>query len=394
MKICQAAFGVSHFFELARQLHSHGHLNRIYSTWPRARLRREGLPPNLVETFPWLGTVEYALNRYDVDLPWLSDQLGYANALAFDRWTEQRIPRCDAFVAMSGAGLRTGRLVQDRGGLFICDRGSTHQVYQERIVAEEFLRWGVHSRSNADPRDVAREEAIYSQADIVTVPSNFAAKSFIVQGVPSDKVRIVPLGIDRPGNDLLDPLSISLSDDFEALYVGYVSLRKGFPYLLQAFSRLPFARKRLRVVGGISPEMKRLLPHLPTDRVDFVGHLPRAKVLAAMQSSHVLVLPSIEDGFGLVVSEGLGCGCPVIVSENTGAADLVTDGRNGFVIPIRDADALCDCMERLADGATNVLFREAARRSAEQLGGWREYGERWESLLRNALTGRLIKSPV
>src|SRR6202042_3193828 len=99
------------------------------------------------------------------------DPLGYANAVAFDRWTERRLLRelkapgtqtkIDALIGISGSSLRAGALIQRNGGVFICDRGSTHQRYQEQLLADEFRRWGVNTPPS-DPRDTRREEAIYA----------------------------------------------------------------------------------------------------------------------------------------------------------------------------------------------------------------------------------------
>ena len=134
MRIVQTVFGVFHHFNLARELERRGHLQRVYSTWPWRRLQREGLEHRLVETFPWLHVAEYALGRSPVDLRWLSDHLGYANALAFDRWSEKRLKqlkeRPDALIGISGSSLSSGAWLQREGGIFICDRGSTHQRYQ------------------------------------------------------------------------------------------------------------------------------------------------------------------------------------------------------------------------------------------------------------------------
>jgi len=81
MRIVQAVFGVFHHFELARELDRRGHLQKVYSTWPWARLRQEGLPHAKVETFPWIHTTEILLNRYGLGNRWIDDHLGYANAL-------------------------------------------------------------------------------------------------------------------------------------------------------------------------------------------------------------------------------------------------------------------------------------------------------------------------
>ena len=69
--------------------------------------------------------------------------------------------------------------------------------------------------------------------------------------------------------------------------------------------------------------------------------LPHSQVLDVMMESDVLVLPSLGEGFGLVVTEALACGLPVIVTPNVGASDLVRDGQEGFVVPVCSADADC-----------------------------------------------------
>jgi len=109
MRVTQAVFGVFHHFELAHQLHRRDHLQKIYSTWPWARLKREGLPRSLVATFPLLHTADYLLARTRLYPAAVSVRINAWNARAFDRWTSRVIEPCDAFIAISGAGLLTGR---------------------------------------------------------------------------------------------------------------------------------------------------------------------------------------------------------------------------------------------------------------------------------------------
>lgn len=384
MKITQAVFGVFHHFALARELERRGQLEKVYSTWPWARLKREGLPREKVETWPWLHTPETVLSRYGLLPRWLSDDMGVQNALRFDDWTAKRIAEdTDALVAIAGAGLKTGRLVQQRGGKFVCDRGSTHQRYQERVVSEEYRRWGV-DLPVSDIRDTVREEEIYAQADAITVPSSFALRSYVEMGVPREKVHVIPYGAELSGlrGELAEP------GGFEVLFAGEVGLRKGVPYLLEAFARVKAAGKRLRLAGHVGPDMKRVLGRMPMDGVEVLGALPKAELLGLMRQSHVLVLPSVEDGFGLVMAEAMACGCAVISSTNTGGEDLYSDGLEGFIMPVRDAGAIGDRLQRLADDRELLeSMRRAAVKRVEQIGGWSEYGDRWVSLLRE-LTGR------
>ena len=383
MKIVQAVFGVFHHFELARELERRGHLSVIYSTFPWRRLQREGLPHSRVQIFPALHMAELLAQRYRIGNRWLADQFGYANALGFDEWTLRRIPPCDAFVAISGAGLKTGREVQRRGGRFICDRGSSHQRFQEQIVAEEYRRWGVNLPVS-DPRDTRREDQIYEAADLITVPSSFSARSFVEMGIPPEKLRTIPYGVRL---ERFRPLGEPPRDRFEVLFAGSVSLRKGVPYLLEAFSRLQHPAKRLRIAGGVQPDLKAVLSRLPQDNVEFLGSVPQDRLIELMSTSSVMVLPSIEEGLALVQGQAMACGCPVIASTNTGSEDLFTDGVEGFIVPIRDPGALTDRMQRIADDAgLRERMSQASLARVKLLGGWADYGDRWEKVLHD-LTG-------
>src|SRR5215469_3964047 len=391
MQIVQTVFGVFHHFELARELDHRGHLRRVYSTWPWPRLKREGLPHDKVETFPWLHVPEYLASRAPVDLTWLRDPLGYANALAFDRWTERRLARelkstntkIDALIGISGSSLRAGALIQRNGGIFLCDRGSTHQRYQEQLLADEFRRWGV-DKPPSDPRDTRREEAIYAACDAITVPSSMAARSFAEMGVPREKVHVIPYVV-RLEHFL--PTAEPPTDTFDVLFAGAVGLRKGVPYLLDAFARLRHPHKRLRIVGAVQEDIRSLLPKLPMENVELLGSLPQTGLAALMSRSHALVLPSIEEGLALVQAQAMACGCPVVCSTNTGGEDLFADETEGFIVPIRDSIALAERLQRLADDPDlQRSMREAALKRVRSIGGWKEYGDLWESLLKRLTT--------
>ncbi|WP_263380244.1 glycosyltransferase family 4 protein [Granulicella paludicola] len=389
MKITQAVFGVFHHFALAREMERRGHLQKIYSTWPWARLKREGIVREKVETFPWLHTPETILNRTGLLPRRLSDDLGVQNALRFDDWTYRRIPEdTDALIAIAGAALKTGQIVQQRGGQFICDRGSTHQRYQEQLVSDEYRRWGVNLPVS-DIRDTLREEEIYAVADAVTVPSSFALQSYLEMGVPRGKLHVIPYGAElRELRMPADAPQRSSKNGFHIVFAGAVSLRKGVPYLLQAFAQLKVPGKKLRLAGYIDPDIKQVLGRLPTDDVEILGPLPRPQLIALMHASDVLVLPSIEDGFGLVMAEAMACGCAIISSTNTGGSDLYTDGVEGYIVPIRDPKALADRLQQLVENRDLLArMRRAAKAKVAQIGGWSDYGDRWASLLQE-LTGK------
>jgi alpha-maltose-1-phosphate synthase len=386
MKIVQASFGVFHHFELARELHRRGHLDRIYSTYPWRRLEREGLPRNLVETFPWVHTTQILLGQKNLLTPSLSALLAYRNATLFDRWTRNRIPDCDALIALSGAALATGKKIQQRGGKFICDRGSTNRAFQNRLLREEFLRWN-QPYNLEEAREMAREKAIYEQADAIVVPSHVALRSFLAEGYAPEKLHVIPYGVRLERFTKVGHPPSGPDAPFEVIFVGGISLRKGIPYLLQAFARLKHPRKRLRIIGTVPTAFKPFLATLPQKQVEFLGSRPQSELPSYMSTSHVMVLPSIEEGLALVQGQALACGCPIVATAATGSEDLFTDGVEGFIVPIRDLDGLTDRMQRIADepGLRDRMSAAALAR-VQQIGGWTQYGDQWESLL-HRLTG-------
>jgi starch synthase len=379
MKVVLSVHAKFHHFDLARQLHRQGMLEAIFTGYPRWKLKNEELPPEKVKTFPWIRTLLMAKWRFGWEHGWLDRELNWFATEALENHVASNLPDCDVLVAISGAGLKTSRVVKARGGRYICDRGSTHVRFVERILREEFNRWG-QAFPEIDPRAVAKEEIEYEAADVITVPSRFCVRSFVEMGVPQEKVRKIPYGVEL---SRFRKVADAPQDRFEVLFVGQVSFQKGVPYLLEAFKRLKHPNKRLRVVGAMSNEMRVFLRDRQADHVEFVGAVAQAELVPIMSTGHVLVLPSIQDGFGLVLGQAMACGCPVICSSNTGGEELFCDGREGFVVPIRDADAIATRLEELCqDPRLRNQMSEAAIRRVNQIGGWDDYGGKYGELCR------------
>ena len=374
--------GKFHLFALARELLKKGMLERIFSGYPSWKLQDEDIPAERLETFPWLQTQYMALSKWGL----LGDgrlqrELAWHAHETLDRHVARRLPDSDVLFALSGSGLTCGREAQRRGAKYICDRGSSHIRYQDAILREEFRRWG-ETFAGIDPRVIAKEEAEYEAADIVTVPSTFAYRSFLKMGVPESKLRKVPYGADlRRFEKVADPDP----EAFDVLFVGQVAFRKGVPDLIEAFRLLKHPKKHLRIVGGMCPEMTRYLKnHRVPDHVEFLGHIPQPELKQIMSWSHAMILPSIEEGLALVQAQALACGCPVIGTRHTGAEDLFTDGKEGFIVPIRDPRAIADRLQLLADDPQRrAAMSEAALQRVKALGGWTEYGNQMAHVMKD-----------
>ena len=223
-------------------------------------------------------------------------------------------------------------------------------------------------------------------ADAITVPSTAALRSFLAMGVPAHKLHVLPYGVRLAS---FAPQTPPAEDELAFLFAGAVGLRKGVPYLLQAFAGVRHPRKRLRIAGAIQPELRPLLGQLPTEQVEFLGPLPQHELAGWMSRSHLLVLPSVEEGLALVQAQAMACGCPVLCSTETGGEDLFTDGVEGFVVPVRDPAALQNRMQKIGDDPDlQRRMRAAALARVQHLGGWQAYGDRWEALLQSLVQAK------
>jgi glycosyltransferase involved in cell wall biosynthesis len=114
----------------------------------------------------------------------------------------------------------------------------------------------------------------------------------------------------------------------------------------------------------------------PEDAI-VLGHMPQTELKKVMSRSHVLVLPSLEEGLAMVMAQAMACACPVVASNHTGAEDLMTDGVEGFIVPVRDVEALTEKLQQLADKPIlRDSMSEKALQKVQKIGGWHDYGDK------------------
>jgi glycosyltransferase involved in cell wall biosynthesis len=312
----------------------------------------------------------------------LTDELAYLSKLWIDCLSEAPARQSDVFLFYNGAGLRTATRLRGRGVVRVVEVVNSHVLAQERIMREEHeclkLPFIPFHR-----REVARRLEEYREAEAVLCPSRFVKRSFISEGVPEEKLAIVHYGLEPQGSKDEPERK---GDIFRVLYVGQISVRKGVRYLIQAFAGLKRANKELLVVGPRSLvtgiDDLQLAPN-----VELTGALKGDALAAVYRSASVFVLPSIEDGMGLVIGEALSFGLPVVATVNTGAADLFTDGVEGWQVPIRDPGAIREKLQMLADGPDLLKTMSAAAEArSRSLGGWEVAGKALVSTLRSLAT--------
>lgn len=376
MKIVQSTWVRYHHFDLARELERLGHLERIFTALPWWKAdkesREQAVPRDKIScNFLFQGSrrVGRKLPGYNSKV---DSMLAVAETRFYSRWVAKNLPECDAYIGISGSGLHAGRSAKSRGAGYVMDRGSAQIRYSDKVLHEEHSRWG-QAWSRVHPWLIENEENEAQEANLITVPSHFVRQTFIEQGTAPEKLRVVPYGVSL---EEFFPTGQPSSEVFRLLFVGNFSLRKGAPYLLEAFHAFKHPKKELVIVGSVSPEIERLLPSFSTVGVKFVGVQSRSEVKKFMSEAQALVLPSIEEGLALVQGQAMACGCPVIATPNTGSETLFEHGKQGLIVEARSSAALVAAFEQLADSpdlrsqlSANCLLR------VKEFGGWKTYAD-------------------
>lgn len=327
-----SSFGYFGFY-LALEMERLGFLQQLLTNLPRNRtagVSSKRVSSNLTAALPYLTTRLGITGAAQRCVNWLASE-------QFDKWVSTELRPCEVFHSFSSFGLHSLRSARKRyGSLTIIERGSSHIEFQRDILRDEHRIWGLPD-PDIDDRVIEKELAEYEEADYITVQSSFAEKTFTDRGIPAARLIKLPLGVDV---ELFRPVP-KKDDVFRVLYAGSLSLRKGSIYLIRAIADLQLPNFEFVLNGHVPAELRDLLR--PYSRhIKFVGSLPFNELRNLFSQASIFVLPTIEDGYAKVVSEAMACGLPVIATTNCGAPDVMSDGVEGFIVPIRDSNSIRD----------------------------------------------------
>ncbi len=328
------------------------------------------IDPQLLRTYPLFKAVA----RLARDHPVVRDTI-------FDLMAMRSIDSCDIVHGWSDQCLYTLRRAKRVGATAFLERQNSHELSHLELVTEEQNRFGYQRRDPFGRLGLRRGLAEYDAADFITVPSQFVYDSMVTHGVPDAKLILNPYGVDvdffrpRPQTDKV----------FRSLFVGRVGLRKGVPYLLEAWKGLQLPGAELVLAGRVGPDGRAVVERYQgTSGVKLLGHWTDMPGL--YNSATIFVFPSIEEGSALVTYEALASGLPVITTHNSGS--IVRDGQEGFLVPIRDAQALRERIIYLYENPkVGAQMGEAARARAEQY-TWDKSRSRLLEAYRRAVAAR------
>ena len=334
------------------------------------------------------GAIQKILNRAPKDVPANRIRANTRLGLAYSRANRKTRTELDRIRVFSQVNQRFGDWVarQDWAGaesIFVYNtaaleilrearrrgvRGVMEQTIapfasERQLLADErrhFPAWEPDSPIAPElDRFAERECDEWDLASLIVCGSEFVRDNIVKCGGASERCVVVPYGVDsrfevphRPRHG--GPLRV--------LTVGTVGLRKGTPYAIQAAKQMR-GRAVFRWVGPVKMDPA-AMSELGDD-VEFTGAVPRSEIIAQYAWADAFLLPSLCEGSATSTYEALTAGLPVVCTANCGS--VIRDGMEGFLVPIRDPNAICRRLDELAADPERreVMGRQARARAAE-----------------------------
>jgi glycosyltransferase involved in cell wall biosynthesis len=406
------------------------HSGKQHSYWHALSLQRYGTLDRLItsgyfkpETFPdrWLTrsrrmdrflrrryleglSSEKVVRRWHFEIPEFiarkvygtgtkADAWMFRRDARFDAWVADRWARdCDVFWGFQGSCLESLSASRKNGAIAVAEFATAHVPKAIALLsreAEAHPEWRNTISNFAFPNwYLSRLEQEPHAADYCVAASQFTVNSLTDVGITPERILKLPLGTDL---DAFQYVERSSAGPLKVLFVGGVGQRKGVKYLLQAFDRLNARSIELTLAGPLPADMSPLRAY--EKRVRMTGRLDQRDVIREMQAADVLVLPSVFEGFGLVIVEAMATGLPVIASTHSAGPDVIREGQDGFVLSPYDVEGLAARLADLAaDKSRLIEMGQSAALRAQEF-SWEAHAARLNHLIQKITCGALQIAP-
>ena len=371
MKIVVSVVGRFHAFDLAYQFQKHFVLKKLITTYPKYITKKWGIPSDLIHSNLFLEFIRrYLFGRLSGNLKVkINSYIQNKHAISILKYIDQ----VDVFIGWSGSSLKAIQEAKSKNIITILERGSSHYSYQMEILKQEYLKYNL--KFTPDHKQWERELQEYELADYISVPSKFVYSTFLQYGISEKKLLVNNYGVN-----LNQFKKIPKEDSvFRVIYAGGFTIRKGVEYLLKAFTELNLPNSELVHLGSLPDETLQIRKKYNSSNIKYLGHKNQSDLYKYYSQGSVFVHASIEEGLSMVLPQAMACGLPIICSENTGGADLISDqGKEGFVFKVRDVEALkayiLFCYEN--PDALKKMSKYALERVQTGF-SWDDYGNRY-----------------
>lgn len=410
MRILLSHSGKQHSYHVAKALDNKEALSRFYTSSYITSPYLQQVLTNRGDTY-WTRRFINGLNGSKVNAAWrfeipeiiLGKIYGngakvqsavYNRDASFDAHVSKKLTNedFDVFWGFQGSCLKSLRVATELGKKAVCELATGHVLAAKTILTEEqklHPKWADSFDNLEFPASYQKRlEAEPHQASQVVVASQFTQQTLIDSGIPQSKIHMLPLGVD------IDHITYQpekytpfRSRPLRLLYAGRVTQRKGIAYLLEAMKSFPDASQvQLDIIGHIHGAGKGLDPYKGLFQLK--PGVAQSELFELYQHYDALVLPTLFEGFGLVIIEAMAAGLPVITTDHSIGPELIKNDENGYIVPIRDVTAIVKAIESLASKTEGEMYqmRKNAREKSEEY-TWQAYEPRLHKVLSNIVDG-------
>jgi glycosyltransferase involved in cell wall biosynthesis len=403
-KITVSHAGKQHSYHLAKALLDIGRLEGFYTSsyvsfrWMQqlvlksgnqffSRRFKPGLGSPFVHSHWHFELAEFMTRRIQGKSLTVQD-LVYKRDTDFDQMMARKMPaiRSGVFWGFQGSCHASLESARQSGKMAVCELATAHVVQARKILAEEARlqpEWADSIDNLYFPAEYEKRlEEEPHRADLVVSASEFTSQTLLQSGIAAEKIRKLSLGFEAEHIHFSTEAKGFSSRPLKLLFAGTITQRKGISYLLDAAESWAGGKEvELHLVGGIqgSGQAFRKRKHL----VHYHPAVSQAEMFRMYTEFDALILPTLFEGFGLVLVEAMAAGLPVIATSHSMAPDIVQQGRNGWIIPLRDSNAILESvseLRRLSDENYSAL-RKSARQSALSF-TWEKFTENLSELVR------------
>jgi glycosyltransferase involved in cell wall biosynthesis len=300
----------------------------------------------------------------------------------FERFAAEHVSGSRVVWGWCGWSLDAFSAARRQGARIVLETGSTHVNWCLRRLREDGERFGLQHGLFFQETRVAKILEEYALADQICVPSRFVADTFLQEGIPENKVFVNPYGVDSSFWGAAVPSGDDKREDrpFTVVFAGQIMLRKGIHHLIEAWRKASLSKARLLIAGGMFADARPSMRDLPVG-VEVIGFQTVGALRTLYAGCDLYVLPSLEEGMARSVLEAMAAGLPVIITRETGCADLAGEGQKGWVVPSGNPDALAAALVQ-AHALRDRLCSMGLKAQQDILPRtWGAYGNRCASFL-------------
>lgn len=310
------------------------------------------LPFDKIRTYPYKEILRLVASRYTSTI--LTDKVFEWAEYSFDKWVANQLDNSliEAVHTYEHAAMATLKVAKTKGIFTIYEQPSQHYSFFAPIVVEQLKKYpqltsdetNLLVNEKSTYRNRRRDEEL-AHSDLILCNSSFTKRTLINASIDAQKIQVVPHGFPQTiDKSYVDSKTLN-NRPVIFLNAGTQNLRKGIHLLYNAWRKASFSPQQaeLWLIG------KNMLPaELTKDlgkNIKIKDSIPREELMKLYKEADVFVLPTLADGFAMVISEAMSQGVPVITTQNSMAPDFIEHKKNGWIVPVGEEEALLQQMK-------------------------------------------------